>query len=300
VSQATAAEGETIRHGEKGCRRGLRVGKEQGQSLPRIRAIVPDSDDRHLRFRDARLDQSGPVPARALTDVDEVRGLYFLGCHQASLVAQADPQNSDAPVTKIQKVPGRGIGAAMVVNVDGRHIRIVRVQGEGHERQSTLLSNLHDELAACAAEQEPIHQRALDAPADLSSPSHGDQRQPGSPRVADPGYLGQEAARPRVAEKVLQRLGRSDPDGIDLACTKQPPLGTGPAVAHHASSLEDPLAQLLAHALRTTPDVGGRAMRDPGRLRHIPQPDGSRHVPYVCCQFRGCSFQNFEPVQIFA
>ena len=99
---------------------------------------------------------------------------------------------------------------------------------------------------------------------------------PGAVLVADFGDAAHEFAVERVVEEIGEVVHHHDADGVDLAGAEQPSLGVGAVVAEAACGLLDPFTHLGADQFRLGEDVGGGALRNPGRAGHVRQ----FHAPF--------------------
>ena len=159
---------------------------------------------------------------------------------------------------------------AEVVDVNGRHVRVMGVERQRHIRQAAPAGHVDQMFTPSAAQQEPVHEGAVDIPGEVSSRRHRHKGQPGAPSITGLGDGAHQRPRPGVGEEVVERLGSGDADRVGPARPQEASLRARPGVAQLARGREDAFADLLAHDPGSVEHVGCGAVRHARGLGHVP------------------------------
>ena len=169
---------------------------------------------------------------------------------------------------------GRHPCTAAIVDADRARLA-TGIDVAGDEGQAALPRQLHQPIAILhALDDKAVDQRRLDAPGSGRPVGGRDERHAGAALVAGRREADHEFAVERIVEEIGEVVADHDADGIDLAGPEQPAARVGPAIAELARRLLDPGADLGANQLRPAEDVGGGALGDTRRLRHVRQLHG--------------------------
>lgn len=142
-------------------------------------------------------------------------------------------------------------------------------------------------------QDQPVDQRAANAPGDGLFSRGGDERNPDAVFVANLGDADHHCPDEGIGDKVGECLGGGDTDRIDLAAAQHPSFRIGPGIVECLRRRQHTVADFLPDEFRAIEDIGNRSLGHPGLLGDIGQSGSAGRDP---CHARtlGQSFLHLE------